>query len=50
MSLYPWDSVQEWNDVFELLYSSETARKRKGLARVGQQHLVGIIFCCIPYL
>ena len=34
MSLYPWTSCQEWNDVYEWLYSSDTEHQRKGVARV----------------
>ena len=36
MSQDPWTSSDEWNDVFELLYSSEIEHQRKGLARVSR--------------
>jgi hypothetical protein len=43
MSLCPWTSCTEWNDVLELLYSSETEHRRKGLARVAAWKARGVI-------
>jgi hypothetical protein len=34
MSACPWSDSEEWEDVFEMLYSSEIDRKRNGLSRV----------------
>ena len=34
MSACPWSDSEEWEDVFEMLYSSEIYRKRNGLSRV----------------
>ena len=35
MSVSPWSDAAEWDDVFEMLYSSQTDSNREGLARVG---------------
>ena len=50
MSLCPWTSCTEWNDVLELLYSSETEHRRKGLARVGVFTFCFRIFCTCTLL
>ena len=31
----PWSSVEEWDNVFDLLFSSDTDSQRKGISRVG---------------
>ena len=32
----PWSSVEEWDNVFDLLFSSDTDSQRKGISRVGR--------------
>jgi hypothetical protein len=43
MSLYPWSGSKEWDNVFEMLYSSESNLRRKGLARVAAWKTRGVI-------
>ena len=40
LTMSPWTSSLEWDDVFELLYSSETDNRRKGVSRVGLNNYV----------
>ena len=50
MSLCPWSSSREWDDVFHMLYSSDADRQRKGLARVTFVRLVVSVIAIVSLL
>ena len=45
-----WDNSKEWDDVSELLYSTETDHKREGLARVSNALVILQILSSVTIL